>query len=455
MKATLTMKSLFRIRRHINYLTIHLRKTVLLIPPRTLLVLICILIGISAGLSAFLLKNVLFYIHQFIHYIVNRSITNILLFGLPTFGIVLTVLYIRFFHKNGLHKGVAPILEAMQQQNAYIPPDHMYGHIFSSALTIGFGGSAGFEAPIVATGSAIGSNIARYFKFTDEDRIILLSSGAAAGIAAVFNAPIAGVLFAIEVLLVGMPVSAFIPLLISSATGAIVSNLLIPQRLFVLITNPWHVKNIPIYILIGLISGFYSAFIIRQVIQISHAFQKIKNHWTRVIIGGILLSVLIFLFPSLYGEGYFSIQAMFNQEKITLINPSLFTYDHIIISFGLMVVLLFLKIYATSITIGAGGNGGIFAPSLYMGALLGYFIATVINTLGGLDLNVVNFTVAGMAGVLAGVLKTPLTALFLIAEITGGYALFIPLMLVIATSYFISSIFEHKSIYAKELEMRT
>lgn len=439
--------------RHITNLTIQFRRTVLRIPKRTLLILTCILIGISAGFSAFILKSILQYVHQFIQIVSNQNIFNLLLFVLPIIGLFLTVLYINIFHKNGLKKGISPILYAINNKSSHIERSHTYGHIFSSALTIGFGGSAGFEAPIVATGSAIGSDIARYFKFTSEDRALLLASGAAAGISAIFNAPIAGVLFAIEVLLVGISVSAFIPLLLSSATGAIVSKILFREKLFVLITNEWELKAIPIYIVLGCIAGLYSVFIIRQSIKINKLFSKFKNKWLRAGIGGIILSTLIFIFPSLYGEGYFSIQSIFNNEKIHILNKTLFLSNDNFL-FAAIIILLFVKPYATSITISAGGNGGIFAPSLFMGGFLGFLIAGALSKFGLMELNIVNFTVAGMAGVLTGVIKIPLTAVFLIAEITGGYALFVPLMIVSATSFFISSYFENKSIYTKELEMR-
>lgn len=437
--------------RHITYVTIKLRRTVLQIPKRTLLVLICILIGISAGFSAFLLKSTLHYVHQVIQLVGESNMFNLLLFILPIIGLFLTVLYLSLFHKNGFKKGIGPILYAINNKSSHIERNHAYGHIFSSALTIGFGGSAGFEAPIVATGSAIGSNIARYFKFTNEDRTLLLASGAAAGISAIFNAPIAGVLFAVEVLLAGISVSAFIPLLIASATGAIVSKILFHDKLFVLITNDWELKAIPFYIILGSISGLYSVLIVRQSLHIKALFGTIKNKWLRAGIGGIILSTLIFLFPSLYGEGYFLIQSIFDNKNLEILNKTIFPSDNKML-FLSIIALLVVKLYATGITISAGGNGGIFAPSLFMGGFLGFLVAGFMTKSGIMELNVLNFTVAGMVGVLSGVIKIPLTAVFLIAEITGGYALFVPLMIVSATSYFISSYFENKSIYAKELE---
>lgn len=441
------------IQRFINNITARFRRNVLRIPKRSLLILICILIGVNAGFFAFLLKSALHYVHQLIQIVTDQNIFNLLLFILPIIGLFLTVLYLNIFHKNGLKKGISPILFAINNKSAHIDRSHTYGHIFSSALTIGFGGSAGFEAPIVATGSAIGSDIARYFKFKNKDRALLLASGAAAGISAIFNAPIAGVLFAIEVLLPGISVYAFIPLLISSATGAIVSKILFQEKLFVLITNDWQIKAIPIYIILGAFAGLYSVIIIRQSIYVNKIFSRFKNKWLRAGIGGIILSTLIFIFPSLYGEGYFLIQSIFNNENLQILNKTLFSVDDQFL-FVAIIALLFVKLYATSITISAGGNGGIFAPSLFMGGFLGFLIAGVLNKFGLMELNIINFTVAGMAGVLAGVIKIPLTAVFLIAEITGGYALFVPLMIVSATSFFISSYFENQSIYTKELERR-
>lgn len=418
-----------------------------------MLILICILIGIVAGVSAFLLKGLLKTVHNFIGLFDNQNLSNVFLVVLPIIGLFLTVAYFSIFHKKGFKKGISQILDSIKNKSSVIEPNQTYGHIISSALTIGFGGSAGFEAPIVATGSAIGSNIARYFKIAENERALLLASGAAAGISAIYNAPIAGVLFAIEVLLVDMSVTAFIPLLLASATAAIVSRILFQGQLFVLITKVWNLNAIPVYVLMGCIAGLYSVLIIRQSIKINKLFLRISNKWIRVVIGGVILSALIFIFPSLFGEGYFSIQSILNHQEVSVLNGSLFNLKGNIIFIAIL-FLLVVKIYATGITISAGGNGGIFAPSVFMGGFLGFLVSSTLNSTGLIELNVVNFTVVGMAGVLSGVIKIPLTAVFLIAEITGGYVLFVPLMIVSAISYFISSHFEHHSIYTKELEMK-
>jgi len=439
--------------RIISKIEISFRRLILRLPKRTLLILICILIGIVAGISAFLLKSLLQTVHNFIELFSNEGLSNILLVTLPIIGMFLTVLYFSIFHPNGFKKGISQILDSIKNNSSIIEPNQTYGHILSSSFTIGFGGSAGFEAPIVATGSAIGSNIARFFKISENDRTLLLASGAAAGISAIYNAPVAGVLFAIEVLLVDMSVTAFIPLLLASATAAIVSRILFQGQLFVLFTSQWKLHAIPIYVLLGIIAGLYSVVIIRQSIKINELFNRINNKWIRVGIGSFILSLLILIFPSLFGEGYFSLQSILDHQSISILNNSLIRINNDFILIPIL-VLLFVKIYATGITISAGGNGGIFAPSVFMGGFLGYLISGTINLTGLMELNTVNFTVAGMAGVLSGVIKIPLTAVFLIAEITGGYVLLIPLMVVSAISYFISSYFESKSIYAKEIEMR-
>lgn len=440
-------------KRIIPRIEITVRRLVLKLPERTVLVIVCILIGVVAGISAFLLKSLLQYVHNFIGIFNNRGLANLLLAIFPAAGLFLTVFYIKVVHKRGLKKGISQILDSIKNKSSIIEPNQTYGHIISSSFTVGFGGSAGFEAPIVATGSALGSNIARFFKINVDDRSILLAAGAAAGISAIYNAPIAGVLFAIEVLLVNMSVTAFIPLLLSSATAAVVARILFQGQLFVLITNHWNLNALPVYILLGILAGLYSVLIIRQSIKINKRFKDIKNKWTRVGIGSIILSPLIFAFPSLFGEGYFSIQSILNNQEISILNPAIFHFDSRLF-FVPVIILLFVKIYATGITISSGGNGGIFAPSLFMGAFLGYLISSTFNMSGLTVLNVVNFTVVGMAGVLSGVIKIPLTAIFLIAEITGGYVLLVPLMIVSAISYFISSYFESKSIYTKELELK-
>lgn len=434
-------------------LQFRLRSLVLKLPKRTVIILVCVLIGIVAGFSVFLLKNLLIYVHYFIQFVINQKYSNLLYALLPSMGLFLTLIYLQIFHKEGLKFGISPILYAIKNKSSNIDRKHMYGHLFSSAFTVGFGGSAGFEAPIVATGSAIGSNLARYFKITDDDRNVLLASGAAAGISAVFNAPIAGVLFAIEVLLAETTVAAFIPLLFASATAAVVSRILFQGQLFVLITTGWKIDAIPIYVLLGILAGLYAVVIIRQSFSVKRRFEAISNKWYRAVVGGVALALLIFLFPPLFGEGYFSIQAIFNQQEVTIVNNQLFQ-PYAFLPLISILVLLYVKILATSITISAGGNGGIFAPSLVMGGFLGYWLAIALNYTGLFNLNVINFTVVGMAGVLSGVLKTPLTAVFLIAEMTGGYSLFVPLMLVSACAYYVASFFEHKSIYAKELEIR-
>ena len=329
----------------------------------------------------------------------------------------------------------------------------MYSHVVTSGLTIGLGGSAGLEAPIVITGSAIGSNIGKMLQLGYKERTLLLACGAASGIAAVFNSPIAGMIFAIELLLTDVSIGMFIPLLISTATAIIVSKSLYSGQLFYLITNQWYYHAIPFYILLGVLCGFISVYMTRVTLFMEEFFEKRKGTYSRAIIGGLLLGVMIFIFPPLFGEGYTTITSLFHGDYTALLGKSIFssfmTSPWVLLIVTIAIVLI--KVIATSITLGSGGNGGIFAPSLFTGSLTGFGFSFLVNTLGISTLHISNFVAVGMAGIMSGVVHAPLTAIFLIAEITGGYVLFVPLMIVSAISFFISRYFEPYSIYTKKL----
>jgi CIC family chloride channel protein len=280
-----------------------------------------------------------------------------------------------------------------------------------------------------------------------------LASGAAAGIAAVFNSPIAGVIFAIEVLLTDITIPVLIPLLIATASSTIVSSLLYKGHLFYLITTQWYYHAIPFYIILGIICGFLSVYMTRVTLSLEGYFESKSSIWLKAIMGGLTLGILIFLFPPLFGEGYTSVTNLLNGDFVSLFDNSLFDNfkKNPWILMIMTMVIIFLKVVATSLTLGSGGNGGIFAPSLFTGALTGFLLAFFINTTGITNLHVSNFIVVGMAGIMSGVVHAPLTALFLIAEITGGYVLFVPLMIVAALSFFISRYFEPYTIYTKNL----
>jgi chloride channel protein, CIC family len=416
--------------------------------------LICsVIIGLLAGFTAVALKQMVHFIQHLLQTGITKYYQNYLFFIYPLVGIMLTVLYVQLFHKGKLGRGVSSILFAIARRSGNVEREKTYSHVISSALTIGFGGSAGLEAPIVVTGSAIGSNTARELGFSGRERVLLLACGAAAGIAAVFNCPIAGMIFAIEVLLSEFSIPAFIPLLMATATASVVSSLFYSQRLFFLITDGWHLEAIPFYIVLGMLLGLLSVYVTRMHELTEKFFQSKKSVYSKALIGGAALGLLIFIIPPLYGEGYGVIEQLLKGDYGSVVNSSLFLDWRSDPWFVLLLVsgIVFIKVFATAITVGAGGNGGMFAPSLFIGAAAGFVFSRFVNLTNLSDLVVANFIVAGMAGALSGIIHAPLTAIFLIAEITGGYALFIPLMIVSALSYFIARYFEPHSLYTRQL----
>ncbi|TRZ73279.1 MAG: chloride channel protein [Bacteroidetes bacterium] len=423
---------------------------------RTMLVLASILVGIISALAAIVLKTFVHLMYRIPEYFFRESGNHVWYLLLPVIGILLTVLVVRVFFKGKMEKGLGSILFSIMRRSGRVEKNKMYSHIVTSGITIGFGGSAGLEAPIVITGSAIGSNIATRLGFGDKERVLLLACGAASGIAAVFNCPIAGVIFAIEVLLTDITIPLFIPLLISTATSIIVSKLLYQGQLFHLITNDWYYHAIPFYILLGVICGLISVYMTRVSLFIEEKMETKKENYLKALSGGLLLGGLIFLFPPLFGEGYTTVSSLLNGSFQDIVNNSLFISfrDNPWVLLIIVLLIILIKPIATALTLGSGGNGGIFAPSLFTGAMAGFGLAFLVNMTGISNLHINNFVAVGMAGIMAGVIHAPLTAIFLIAEITGGYVLFVPLMIVSAISYFISRYFEPYSIYTKKLAQK-
>lgn len=422
---------------------------------QTFLIIASIIVGIISALAAIVLKTVVHNLQYLTDLIANYQSVKFVYLIIPICGILASFLIIKYVFKGKFEKGLSSIIYDISWNAAKIRPSKTYSHIVTSGITIGLGGSAGLEAPIAVTGSAIGSNLARVFRLGYNERVILLACGAASGIAAVFNSPIAGVVFALEVLIVNFSIPVFIPLLISAASSAIVSNLLYKGQLLYLATDKWHYEAIPIYLILGVITGLFSVYITRVTLFIEGKLSQ-KNKILKPVLGGLLLGGLIFVFPPLWGEGYKTIEILLNNSPSTLLENSLFegftNNSKVILIFVAAIILI--KSFATSITIGSGGNGGIFAPSLFTGALIGFSLAFFINGTGIMHLSTVNFIAVGMAGVLSGVVRAPLTAIFLIAEVTGGYVLFVPLMIVSALSYFIARYYEPHSIYTKRLAMK-
>lgn len=423
------------------------------------LILSSILVGLTAGLAAVVLKLLVHYIRLAATHDYHIGLQGVLPIILPVVGILLTVFFVQKHLKGKLGRGNANVLQAIARKGSRLPPDQMYSHIVTSALTVGFGGSAGLESPMVTTGSAIGSNYARTYKLTYKDRTLLLACGAAAGIAAAFNAPIAGLLFALEVLLADVTISLFIPVMISAATGAILSLILLDEhmRLVFRMQQAFDYHNVPWYIIMGVIAGLISVYYSRVFPRITGFFRKRKKlPWMNAVIGGAALSLLIWCFPSLYGEGYESITRLAEGHPEMLLKNSLFesfsgNQTYVLIFIGL---IMLIKVFATGITIGSGGNGGNFAPSLFVGAYLGFAFSHGLNLAGITNLPVANFTIVAMAGILTGIFHSPLTGIFLIAEITGGYELMIPLMIVSALSYTIVKYFEPFSMDVKALAQK-
>ncbi len=415
-------------------------------------------IGIFSGLAAIILKNTVHYTFYFITRGFQFEKENYFYLALPLVGIFLTVIYTKFILKKDISHGVSKILYAISKKTGKIDGHNTYSSMIGSTLTIAFGGSVGLEAPIVLTGSAIGSKLGTLFKLNHKTLIILIGCGAAGAIAGIFKSPIAAVVFAIEVLMISLTLTSIIPLLISAVTGASIAFFLSGKNvLFTFeLTDPFLLNQIPLFILLGVFTGLVSVYFTRMNLFIEGKFKLISNFYKKIIVGGIILGVLIFVFPSLFGEGYEILQEVLNGQDKDLINEGLFynlkehTWFLILIAF----LILFFKAIATAVTTGSGGVGGIFAPSLFMGGIAGFLAAKILNYFSFFHVSEINFSLVGMAGLMSGVMHAPLTGIFLIAEITGGYELLTPLIITAIISYITVKFFEPHSIYAKRLAQR-
>lgn len=435
-----------------------LAKTIL--SERNFIYLASVAVAISCALAVIILKSFAHNVFQFANYAngyLKLPYANSIF---PVIGILLTVFVVKKFLDGSIEKGSSRILFAVAKKGGIMPKKQMYAQIITSSLTVGLGGSAGLESPITITGAAFGSNFAQKYKLSQKDRILLLACGVAAGIGAAFNAPIAGVLFAIEVVLTDVSISAFIPIIISAATGALVSEILLSQDVLLSFKQEltFNFHNTPYYILLGILAGFVSVYHARNFRKVEHFFSRFKNNtYKKALFGASILAVLIFFFPTLFGEGYESIKTLSTGHPETLLNNTLLenykSKQWVLLAFVGIIVLL--KSFATGLTLGSGGNGGNFAPALFVGSYLGFFVAKAIHLLGlSNTLPIANFTIVGMAGILSGLFHAPLTAIFLIGEITGGYDLMVPLMIVSSISYAVSKQFEHHSMDVKALADR-
>ena len=427
-----------------------------LLTPKQFIFLSAVLVGISSAFAVIVLKTFAHWVFTFATYVSGILKLGFVNSILPIIGILLTVFVVKKVLGGTIQKGTSQILYAVAKKASIIPKKQMYAQIVTSSLTVGLGGSAGLESPIVITGAAFGSNYAHKYKLSYKDRTLLIGCGVAAGIAAAFNAPIAGVLFAIEVLLVNVSIAAFTPIMIAAATGALVSVIVLDEEILLSFKQQesFDYHNIAFYILLGLITGFISVYYSRNFQKVELYFDRLKlSPYKKALYGSSILAILIFIFPTLFGEGYESIKTLSENDPGKLMENTLFSGFRnnswaLLVFVGLTMMV---KVFATGITLGSGGNGGNFAPSLFLGSYVGFFFSKFLNLTGLTKLPVSNFTLVGMAGILSGLFHAPLTAIFLIAEITGGYNLMIPLMIVASISFAISKRFEKHSMDVKNL----
>ena len=421
------------------------------------ILMLSFLVGLFTAFAALILKYLIHLIQNFLTDNFDSTEANYLYLVYPVVGIFLAGLFVRNIVKDDISHGVTKILYAISRRQGRIKRHNIWSSTIASAITIGFGGSVGAEAPIVLTGSAIGSNLGSLFKMEQRTLMLLVGCGAAGAISGIFKAPIAGLVFTIEVLMIDLTMSSLLPLLITSVTAATVSYVVTGQEAMFKfhMDQPFLLERIPYVILLGIFCGLVSLYFTRAMNVVENFYARFKGVYSKLVLGGVMLSILIFLFPPLYGEGYDTIELLLNgisnMEWDTVMNNSLFYgYGNLLLVYLLLIVLF--KVFASAATNGGGGCGGIFAPSLFLGCIAGFVFSHFSNELGifpGLPEK--NFALMGMAGVMSGVMHAPLTGVFLIAELTGGYDLFLPLMIVAVSSYLTIIVFEPHSIYSMRL----
>jgi chloride channel protein, CIC family len=417
--------------------------------------ILAFLTGIAGGLSAVFLKNIVSLTGKIVFSGFDIQMPNFINLALPGIGVLLCVLFIKFFVRDNISHGVSKVLYAISRNSSKIKLHNCYSSVVASTLTVGFGGSLGLEAPMVYTGAAIGSNIAGGFRMNYKYRTLLIACGSAAAIAGIFKAPIAATIFSLEVLMIDLNMWSIVPLLISSVTGATVSYMLMGDNATFSFSlyEPFVKARIPFYLLLGVFCGFMSLYFSHSLRFYEKIFAAIKNSYHKILLGGLLLGLLIFLFPPLFGEGYITLHYLLGGVPEDLANNSLFytLKDDQWLFLIFLILVLFTKVIAGAATSGAGGIGGVFAPSLFMGGITGFIFSRAINNLNWVHLSERNFAMVGMAGIMSGIMHAPLTSIFLIAEITGGYSLFVPLIITATVSYLTKSYFDPHSVYTNKL----
>ena len=422
---------------------------------RATVLVLSVIIGLLGAAAAIIIKNLLHFTTRMLSQAFEVTDINYLYLIFPPIGIFLTLLFVRRVVRDNLSHGVSIVLKAICKSDGKLRFHNVYSSMVASAITVGFGGSVGLEAPIVLTGSAIGSNVARFFHLNTRQTTLLLACGSTAAMAAIFKAPIAALVFTFEVLMLDLTGSALLPLLLSAATGTVMSVLFLGQDVMFTIgaTQGFSVANIPFYIILGCLCGFISVYFLRTSRWLEKQMRKIKKVYVRALIGSLALCLLIYLFPAFYGEGYNNVNDLLHGEWLSVFNnsPLLKLMGHEGMLVLAVIGIILMKVFATTFTTTAGGVGGVFAPTLFIGAFVGFLVAHVAHVFLGIDLPYVNFILAGMAGVMTGVMQAPLTAMFLIAESSTGYTLLIPLMVTAACSYLCVNPFEKYSVYTQPL----
>ena len=430
------------------------------ISEHNLLLIMSFVVGVLSGLAAVILKKLVEWIQEGLSDSFADSLGAAFYIVIPGIGMLLAMLFCRFVIKDGIGHGVTKVLQAVSKNESRIRPHNMWSSVAASSVTIGFGGSVGAEAPIVYTGAAIGSNFARYMGMSYRNMTILLGCGAAAAVAGIFKAPLAGVLFVLEILLFNISMTSMMPLLISTVSATVISYIFLGQDTpFQCTLTPFDLRNIPFYIILGLFCGGCSIYFIRTTLWLEDKIGRMKNPYLKWVLCAMGLGILIFLFPPLYGEGYGSLGALLNGTELSLDGqtPLAFMTDSVWAVPVFFLLILILKVFSMTLTNAGGGVGGTFGPTLFIGAIAGFVVARSFNlALSGTSLTVPeqNFVLVGMAGLMAGVMQAPMTAIFLIAEISGGYDLFLPLILTATIAFGTTRVVEKFSIYTKRIAQK-
>ncbi|MDD2385457.1 MAG: chloride channel protein [Bacteroidales bacterium] len=423
---------------------------------KNFMLILAVIVGIAVGLAAVLMKNAVHLVREVAVTIIDRYSFSYLYIIFPALGILLTVLFVKYIVKKKLGHGIPMVLYNISRNQGEIESHNMWSRIVGSSLTVGFGGSVGLEGPIVATGAAIGSNIGRMFNLSYRQVILLIGCACTGAIAAIFKAPVAAIIFTLEVIMLDLTMSSLLTLLMASMSAALTSYLFMGQNClyFVEKTDLFVLSDVPFYILFGVLCGLLSVYFSKLYLWINEFFKNWKSKWAKFVVCVVVLGGLVFLFPSLYGEGYESVNMALQGDISYLFENTIYAgWDSWLGIIVILSLIILLKIFATGVTFNAGGVGGIFAPALFLGANIGLFFSKIFNSIG-FQISEENFALVGMAGLLAGIIHAPLTAIFLIAEITEGYSLFVPLMIVSAIAYFTVKIFMPNSVYTIMLAKR-